>query len=485
MDSQSKAIESAKKYLAAATSVAATAMLTRTIISAYFPDELRRLISSSLDKLVGHFYGEHVVIIRQNEGLVTNDLYDAATTYLRTKISPTSKRLRASKNRNRTNIIISLDDGECLTDIFEGVQYKWQLVSQRERSNPLYAGSSHVEEIRWLALSFHRKYREVAVASYFPHILERSKEIKAADRQLKLYMNELGNWNCVHLQHPATSETLAMEVELKKSIFDDLARFVNRKEYYKRIGKAWKRGYLLFGPPGTGKSSLIAAMANYLRFDIYDLDLNGINGNTDLKRMLIGMANKSILVIEDIDCSINVQNRDDDGSETETEPGGKAVTLSGILNLIDGLWSANGEERIIVLTTNYRDRLDPALLRPGRMDMHIHMGYCGPNGFRMLASNYHGVDEHPLFAEIEGLLKEVEATPAEVAEELMRSDDAGIALGSLILFLRDKRRVGGEEDKGRGEEGGLALQLESEKIDREEKKVGSEVTGGRKRKSRK
>jgi chaperone BCS1 len=55
----------------------------------------------------------------------------------------------------------------------------------------------------------------------------------------------------------------------------------------------------------------------------------------------------------------------------------KVLTLSGLLNFINGLWSTCDEQRIIVFTTNCRDRLDPALLRPGRMDMHIYMGYCG------------------------------------------------------------------------------------------------------------
>ncbi|KAK8647033.1 hypothetical protein V6N13_120791 [Hibiscus sabdariffa] len=66
---------------------------------------------------------------------------------------------------------------------------------------------------------------------------------------------------------------MAMESDLKKKRIEDLDKFMRRKEYYKRVGKAWKRGYLLFGPPGTRKSSLIAVMANYLNFDIYDLEL--------------------------------------------------------------------------------------------------------------------------------------------------------------------------------------------------------------------
>ena len=93
------------------------------------------------------------------------------------------------------------------------------------------------------------------------------------------------------------------------------------------------------------------------------------------------------------------------------------VTLSGLLNFVDGLWSTCGEERTIVFTTNYKERLDPALLQPGRMDMHIHMGCRGPHAFRVLASNYNAIDDHPLFPQIDGLVREV--TLAEVAEDLM------------------------------------------------------------------
>ena len=122
------------------------------------------------------------------------------------------------------------------------------------------------------------------------------------------------------------------------------------------------------------------------------------------------------------------------------------MTLSGILNCIDGLWSSCGDERIIVFTTNFKDRLDPALLRPGRMDLHIHMSYCTTDGFRLLASNYLGIGSkyNPYFGEIDGLLESTDATPAEVAEELMKSDDANVALQGLVNFLKRKRNEANE-----------------------------------------
>lgn len=115
------------------------------------------------------------------------------------------------------------------------------------------------------------------------------------------------------------------------------------------------------------------------------------------------------------------------------------MTLSGLLNCIDGLRSSCGDERIIIFTTNRKEMLDPALLRPGRMDVHIHMSYCTPSGFRVLASNYLGIrdgEDHRLFGEIERLIESTEVTPAQVAEELMKSDDADVSLGGLVNFLK-------------------------------------------------
>jgi chaperone BCS1 len=133
------------------------------------------------------------------------------------------------------------------------------------------------------------------------------QSIKNEKKVLKL--QSLGNYRGVNLYHPSTFDTLAMDPVLKKEIMDDLDRFVKRKDFYLKVGKPWKRGYLLYGPPGTGKSSLIAAMANYLKFDIYDLELASLRGNSNLRSLLTSTTNRSIIVIEDIDCSIELQDR--------------------------------------------------------------------------------------------------------------------------------------------------------------------------------
>ncbi|KAF3970607.1 hypothetical protein CMV_005724 [Castanea mollissima] len=79
----------------------------------------------------------------------------------------------------------------------------------------------------------------------------------------------------------------------------------------------------------------------------------------------------------------------------------KKVTPSGLLNFIDGIWSNSGKEMIIIFTTNFREKLDPALRRLGCMDVNINMGYFVPAGFRVLVSSYLGIEDHGLFGKIE------------------------------------------------------------------------------------
>ncbi|PKA53661.1 ATP-dependent zinc metalloprotease FTSH 2, chloroplastic [Apostasia shenzhenica] len=467
MDSRSRAVSSTKRWLTAIAPVAASATLAGPVIIELLPNELRSRVSSGIDRLFFSpiFAADHTIVIRQTDSLNSNLLYDASITYLSVSISPSMNRLRASKHADDNAIVLLLDENEEHVDIFAGAGFRWKLFRDQNNQSQRHSG-----ELRWLELTFHRKHMGIALESYFSHILERSKEIKSADRRLKIHLNEYDDWIASDLQHPATFATVAMEPELKRTIMKDLERFVKRKEYYSRIGKAWKRGYLIYGPPGTGKSSLIAAMANYLKFDIYDMELKEVWYNSRLKALMKSMKSKSILVIEDIDGAIRIQNRGEKAAENRASDDYDEITLSALLNAIDGLCSVKGEERIIVFTTNYKEKLDPALLRPGRMDVHIYMGYCTPSSFRVLASNYLAIDEHPLLEEIEELLTEVGATPAEVAEELMRSEDVDIALMGLIQLLNRKKKESPEAEGCVGD-----ARIDDELVVEDERQKGSEI----------
>ncbi|CAK9137328.1 unnamed protein product [Ilex paraguariensis] len=477
--------------LSAYTTLAALAMLVRTVlnevqnmINQLIPKALQEKILSKLGGLIlmGSLSPNVTLVVDEYKGLSINEIFEASEIYLRTKITPSIERLKVSKVPREKNLSVTINKGEKIIDVFEGIQLIWEVICIEDQKTSFdYEGyfSNEKVERKSIELSFNRKHKEIVLNSYLPYVLERSKAIKAENKAVKLFSlgsfsgdYEGGPWGSVNLDHPSTFETLAMDSTLKEELIDDLDRFVRRREFYRRVGKAWKRGYLLYGPPGTGKSSLIAAMANYLKFHIYDLELTCLTSNSELKRLMVSTANRSIIVIEDIDCSVELENRGVGGYNQSDNQ----LTLSGLLNFIDGLWSSCGDERIVVFTTNHKERLDPALLRPGRMDMHIHMSYCTPCGFKTLALNYLGICNHILFSEIGMLLSDVEITPAEIAEELMKSEEADIALARLVEFLQKKKKAKDGESKF---EGGNEVDEEGTKS--EETNEGGEKKANRKK----
>ncbi|KAG7632906.1 AAA-type ATPase N-terminal domain [Arabidopsis suecica] len=411
----------------------------------------------------------------EDKGLKKSQAYDLIRNYLSSKSTARAQRLKANESKNSKSLVLSLDDHEAVEDVFQGVKVVWSLSVWKSNDQ---ADSS---EKRYLTLSFHNRYREMITTIYLDHVLREGKEIGLKNRERKLYTNNSsqdysawreGRWSNVPFDHPATFETLAMDLEKKEGIKKDLLKFTKGKDYYRKVGKPWKRGYLLFGPPGTGKSTMISAMANFLEYDVYDLELTTVKDNSELKKLMLDTKGKSIVVIEDIDCSLDLtgqrkKKKEEDEDEEEEEKKKEAekllkrergereskVTLSGLLNAIDGLWSACSGEKIIVFTTNYLDKLDPALIRRGRMDNHIEMSYCRFEAFKVLAKNYLEIESHDLFGEIKRLVEETDMSPADVAENLMPKsdeDDADICLTRLVKSLeeeKEKAKKLAEEEK--------------------------------------
>ena len=316
---------SASSLFAAYASFATSMMMIRSITNDLLPLKLISFISS----IFNYFFTlksspQTTLVIKNKTNYAKNQVFDAAEIYLRTKISPSMDRLEASKTPRQHRVTLSMDKDQEIVDQFQDIHLKWRFVAEKKKED-----RQHIEEKSHYELVFDKKFVDKVVDCYLPYILRRAKEIKAMENVSKLCSQNLpysddsgedrcrGNWGSIGLEHPATFDTLAMDPDLKKMIIDDLDRFLKRKEFYRKVGKAWKRGYLLYGPPGTGKSSLVAAMANYLKFDIYDLDLTDICSNSNLRRTLLGTTNRSILVIEDIDCSVNLQNRANSDDESE------------------------------------------------------------------------------------------------------------------------------------------------------------------------
>lgn len=183
-------------------------------------------------------------------------------------------------------------------------------------------------------------------------------------------------------------ETVILSQKIKDEIVEDIEEYINpaTRRWYANRGIPYRRGYLLHGPPGTGKSSLSLALAGHFGMRIYIVSLSSsIATEEHLSSLFAELPRRCIVLLEDIDTAGLTHTREDDGTddgdkepESETEgsskrvrksDGGGKLSLSGLLNILDGVASQEG--RILIMTTNHLEKLDKALIRPGRVDMTI------------------------------------------------------------------------------------------------------------------
>lgn len=174
-----------------------------------------------------------------------------------------------------------------------------------------------------------------------------------------------------------------MADHVKIPLVKDIENYLSKETeiFYTSRGIPLRRGILLHGPPGTGKTSFSAAVAGHFDLDLFviNLAMPGLQGN-DLEKLFDSLPFRCVVVIEDVDSTgITRENIREDtnqtalGSTAAKQPPKKShITLSGLLNVIDGPCSQEG--RLLIMTSNLPDSLDAALVRPGRIDRKIYLG---------------------------------------------------------------------------------------------------------------
>lgn len=246
-----------------------------------------------------------------------------------------------------------------------------------------------IEEIKYDApnvqdrTTWTRKPEQIRLTAYSPagraaidRFLRRITEARfATGRTPKLHLaGRWGGWDQRSDLPTRSIETVALPAGQMDQLLDDLQRFLAEEAVYARLGVPWHRGYLLTGPPGTGKSSIIRAAASHLGLDLYYVPLGDMNYDVSLLQLLSNVAPRSAVLFEDIDV-LTAASHARDESPGSTEPKvNEGVTLSGLLNALDGVTTPHG--LITFVTTNKPEALDDALTRPGRMDVRMDVTYC-------------------------------------------------------------------------------------------------------------
>ncbi len=222
----------------------------------------------------------------------------------------------------------------------------------------------------------------------------------------RFFMPRWGGWHRRNDLPLRTLDTVILRAGQREGIVADLTEFFDAEDRYARVGLPWHRGYVLQGPPGTGKTSMAKALAEHFELDLYFIPLSDLESDTNLLQLFASVEPRSMLVLEDIDIVHGAKSRDDAEST-------KAVTLSGLLNALDGLATPHG--LITFMTTNDIAVLDPALLRPGRADRIEELGYLDDDQLRRLCSLVTGRDLSKAVA-VPSIPEGVQLTHAEVIE---------------------------------------------------------------------
>ena len=202
------------------------------------------------------------------------------------------------------------------------------------------------------------------IASLLKKVHELYAKSQREGTRLQVAISDRGSfyWRNVGTRPARLLQSVICDDGIAQTAFTDMSDFLESATWYADRGIPYRRGYLLHGEPGTGKSSLVMALAGTLKMPVYQVSLSeqALTDST-FSLLLNAVDPNSIVLLEDVDAAFC------DRASRE----GSNLSFSGILNAIDGV--AASEARILFMTTNHVEKLDPALIRPGRVDVKFEL----------------------------------------------------------------------------------------------------------------
>ncbi|KAH7209852.1 BCS1 N terminal-domain-containing protein [Fusarium oxysporum] len=260
--------------------------------------------------------------------------------------------------------------------------------------------------------------------------LEKQRGRTSIYRAVKTYGDEL-SWTKCMSKPTRPMSTIALDETIKQSLIKDLSRYLNprTKNWYATRGIPYRRGYLFSGPPGTGKTSLTLAAAGLMGLNIYMISLSSPNLSEDsLATLFRDLPRTCLVLLEDIDAAGLTNKRKKQETQANNgppKPIREPISLSGLLNVIDGVGAQEG--RVLVMTSNHTENIDPALLRPGRVDFSVEFGLASSDTitqlFRLMYGTSHdevGSIEHAATTEASEKSVDTTKSVAALAEEFTR-----------------------------------------------------------------
>ncbi len=202
-------------------------------------------------------------------------------------------------------------------------------------------------------------WRAKDVISEFLNVVLVEYQAKKVTDAVLCYTHDAGGyWEFNSSNTVKPIDDIVLKDSISSFIIKDVEEFYASKDWYISLGIPYKRGYCFYGPPGTGKTSISLALASKFKKKIYYINLNSLDSDSALVKCISNTPKNSIILMEDIDKAFA-------GRESINEK----VSFSTLLNCLDGVLYKEGS--VVIITTNYIDQLDEALIRPGRIDIKV------------------------------------------------------------------------------------------------------------------
>ncbi|KAJ7273334.1 BCS1 N terminal-domain-containing protein [Mycena rebaudengoi] len=307
----------------------------------------------------------------------------------------------------------------------------WMQVKRERETRSMMGGQQAGMAVPWETVTLTTLSRD---RTLFPELLAEARDLGMRGQEGKLVIHTAWGIEWRPFGKPRRKRPLhsvVLQPGMAESIEQDIKSFLARRQWYADRGIPYRRGYLLHGPPGSGKTSFIQALAGSLSYDICLLNLSERGLADDkLNHLLSNAPERSFVLIEDVDAAFNKR------VQTSADGYQSSVTFSGFLNALDGV--ASGEERIIFMTTNHVEQLDPALIRPGRVDFSALVDDASPVQARALFTQFYGggADEELSVVELESLAQRLQDTVEEKMKNKRR-----VSMAALQgHFIRNKPR---------------------------------------------
>ncbi|KAG0167733.1 hypothetical protein DFQ30_005703 [Apophysomyces sp. BC1015] len=308
------------------------------------------------------------------------DMYDAVDAFVRrnTECNPELLEASAAYEPGQREVVGFYP----LLDTICEIKYKGYtlFVSRNEEESKKGTSDGRTWQMEYITVSMKGKTLKLLKQFIQEWCDEHNKRIDYDE--FDLYTYRQSRWTYIKSLGQRNFDAVTLQEGVKEGLVQDMEAFKKHKEWYAVRGVPYRRGYLLHGPPGTGKTTLIQVLASKLMMNVAIVSLLEVKSDSEFSEMVCQVPRNSLLVIEDIDHYLSSSS-----SDGKRDVG---VTMSGMLNALDGIQAQEGA--MVFMTGNNIEKLNPALLRPGRIDVKVLLGYADHKQTKEMFWRFFGTD---------------------------------------------------------------------------------------------